>query len=103
MQFLVFTLRFDTLVMECVDDGLDWYFDIIGETPCSTYNRVRRIGDPGYELPNFNITKGIPVDPSTLPEKCNAECCCNSIAFSLNMLCLTCKNGVGTNESGIDA
>ncbi|KAI3619227.1 hypothetical protein WG66_012921 [Moniliophthora roreri] len=93
--------------MECVDDGLKWYIDIIGESPCSTYDRLRRIGEPDYKLPNFNITKGIPVDPSTLPERCNAaECCCNSISFSLNMLCLTCKNGVtsvGSQQSGIDA
>ncbi|KAI3612571.1 hypothetical protein WG66_010057, partial [Moniliophthora roreri] len=46
--------------------------------------------------------------PSTprVPDVCDdtrAECCCNNIAFSLSMLCLTCQRGVGAQGFGSDA
>ncbi|KAK0487880.1 hypothetical protein IW261DRAFT_1558925 [Armillaria novae-zelandiae] len=84
--------------IQCVDSGLDWYTSIVGETPCRTYQRLRQICNSNYVLGALN--------PNTPPDTCGdqvADCCCNSIAFGLSMLCLTCQQGVGPNGNGVDA
>ncbi|KAK0243741.1 hypothetical protein EDD85DRAFT_171673 [Armillaria nabsnona] len=83
---------------QCADNGSDWYTSVAGETPCRTYERLRQICNSNYVLGALN--------PNTPPDTCNdqvADCCCNSIAFGLSMLCLTCQHGIGPNGNGIDA
>ncbi|KAK0243731.1 hypothetical protein EDD85DRAFT_171480 [Armillaria nabsnona] len=82
---------------QCADSGSDWYTSVVGETPCRTYERLRKICNSQYVLGALS--------PNTPPDTCNdqvADCCCNSIAFGLSMLCLTCQQGRG-NGNGIDA
>ncbi|KAK0221404.1 hypothetical protein IW262DRAFT_896267 [Armillaria fumosa] len=84
--------------IQCVDNGLGWYASVVGETPCRTYERLRQICNSNYVLDALN--------PHTPPDTCGdqvADCCCNSIAFGLSMLCLTCQQGVGPNGNGVDA
>ncbi|KAF9806937.1 hypothetical protein IEO21_08451 [Rhodonia placenta] len=64
----------------CASSALDWYTDAVGETPCMTYQRLRQI--------------------------CNSysTCCCNSIAWSLSMLCMNCQQNTKGNDGGdVDA
>ncbi|KAF9260517.1 hypothetical protein L218DRAFT_1079308 [Marasmius fiardii PR-910] len=82
----------------CKDTGLDWYIRKIGETPCRTYERLRQICNSNFRVGTLNT--------NTPPDFCDeqvANCCCNNIAFSLSMLCLTCQQGLGTAGNGIDA
>ncbi|KAF9254458.1 hypothetical protein L218DRAFT_493490 [Marasmius fiardii PR-910] len=83
----------------CSDAGLDWYNNAVGETPCQTYERLRRICNPSYTVPE-SLKDAEPQDRCTDP---NAECCCNNIAFSLRMLCFTCQMGLGEYGFGVDA
>ncbi|KAK7041601.1 hypothetical protein VNI00_009189 [Paramarasmius palmivorus] len=42
----------------------------------------------------------------TPPDYCDdqvADCCCNNIAFTLSMICLTCQVGIGPQQTGVDA
>ncbi|KAK0457440.1 uncharacterized protein EV420DRAFT_1643782 [Desarmillaria tabescens] len=83
---------------QCVDSGSDWYTSVTGETPCRTYERLRKICNSNYVLGALG--------PKTPPDTCDdqvADCCCNSIAFGLSMLCLTCQRGIGSSGNGIDA
>ncbi|KZP30135.1 hypothetical protein FIBSPDRAFT_1038478 [Athelia psychrophila] len=77
----------------CKGTSLDWYTSVVGETPCQTYQSLRRICAPNY------TTRGFPIDP--LGIGCNdpgdRQCCCNSIAFGLGMLCINCQQGTGTD------
>ncbi|KAJ8093882.1 hypothetical protein PM082_009749 [Marasmius tenuissimus] len=89
---------------QCKDTGLDWYISGVGETPCKTYERLRQICNSNYRVGNLKVGN-INVTQTTPPDTCNEEvasCCCNNIAFSLSMLCLTCQQGLGTG-SGINA
>ncbi|KAG7086127.1 hypothetical protein E1B28_002086 [Marasmius oreades] len=83
---------------KCFDAGLDWYTGKVGETPCKTYERLRQICNSGFRVGAMN--------PNTPPDICGdqvANCCCNNIAFSLSMLCLTCQKGVQSSGTGFDA
>ncbi|KAK0202206.1 hypothetical protein DFS33DRAFT_1061261 [Desarmillaria ectypa] len=83
---------------QCADSGSDWYTSVVGETPCRTYERLRKICNSNYVLGTLN--------PKTPPDTCGdqvADCCCNSIAFGLSMMCLTCQQGIGPSGNGIDA
>ncbi|KAK0221401.1 hypothetical protein IW262DRAFT_895965 [Armillaria fumosa] len=83
---------------QCVDNGSDWYTSVVGETPCRTYERLRKMCNSDYALGSLN--------PNTPPDTCDeqvADCCCNSIAFGLSMMCLTCQQGIGSSGNGIDA
>ncbi|PBK63103.1 hypothetical protein ARMSODRAFT_553839 [Armillaria solidipes] len=85
---------------QCVDSGSDWYTSVVGETPCRTYERLRKLCNSQYVLGVL-----IPKTPGAPPDTCDdqiADCCCNSIAFGLSMMCLTCQQGIG-NGNGIDA
>ncbi|KAF9067646.1 hypothetical protein BDP27DRAFT_900571 [Rhodocollybia butyracea] len=69
----------------CSGTGLNWYTNFVGESPCKTYERLRQICNPAFEVGVMST------NTSTPPDVCNeqlADCCCNSIAFALAMLCL---------------
>ncbi|KAJ3908007.1 hypothetical protein F5879DRAFT_428426 [Lentinula edodes] len=80
----------------CTGTGLNWYINMVGESPCTTYERLRQICNPSYQVGTMNV--------NTPPDACDeqvADCCCNSVAFTLSMLCLNCQQGGSGN--GIDA
>ncbi|KAJ3854592.1 hypothetical protein EV368DRAFT_80459 [Lentinula lateritia] len=67
----------------CTGTGLNWYINMVGESPCTTYERLRQICNPSYQVGTMNV--------NTPPDACDeqvADCCCNSVAFTLSMLCL---------------
>ncbi|KAJ7034442.1 hypothetical protein C8F04DRAFT_956426 [Mycena alexandri] len=85
----------DNLV--CNGTGMDWYTGMVGETPCQTYQKLRRICNSQY-------TVGVQ-STATPPDFCTdqvSSCCCNTLAFSLSMLCLNCQQNIG-NTTGYDA
>ncbi|OSD02465.1 hypothetical protein PYCCODRAFT_405342 [Trametes coccinea BRFM310] len=82
----------------CLSSELDWYTNVVGETPCETYQRLRRICNSDYTVPKFN--------PNTPGDTCDdqvAGCCCNSIAWGLSMLCMNCQYDAEGDSIGIDA
>ncbi|KAJ6455468.1 hypothetical protein C8R45DRAFT_593710 [Mycena sanguinolenta] len=65
--------------------------------PGRTYERLRQICNAEYQVGQMNS--------SLPPDMCTDQksgCCCNSIAFTLSMLCLNCQQAIGTG-SGHDA
>jgi hypothetical protein len=93
----------------CPTNQTDWYFAQVGETPCTTYQRLRQICDDrcAYRPPRPERSRAdsrpcadiacVYIDQvgnfsATAPgDTCNSEvntCCCNSIAWALSMLCL---------------
>ncbi|KAJ7227740.1 hypothetical protein B0H12DRAFT_1030325 [Mycena haematopus] len=83
--------------LSCTGTGMDWYINMVGETPCQTYQSLRQICNSQYTVGVQNI--------NTPPDTCTDQvsgCCCNTIAFSLSMLCLNCQQNIGTGI-GIDA
>ncbi|KAG1856033.1 hypothetical protein DFJ58DRAFT_345219 [Suillus subalutaceus] len=83
----------------CLSSQLDWYTTAVGETPCMTYQRLRQICNSAYVVGNFSA--------NTPGDRCNdqvSDCCCNSVAFSLSMLCMNCQeDAVPGDVTGIDA
>ncbi|KAH9949248.1 hypothetical protein B0H21DRAFT_144909 [Amylocystis lapponica] len=82
----------------CISPSLDWYTHAVGETPCTTYQRLRQICNSEYEVGAFR--------PDTPGDSCDdqvAACCCNSISFALSMLCMNCQQQTSANINGIDA
>ncbi|KAK7024770.1 hypothetical protein R3P38DRAFT_3395909 [Favolaschia claudopus] len=82
---------------ECTGTGMKWYHDMVGETPCQTYQKLRRICNAGYNVGVQNI--------NTPPDLCDDQvstCCCNTISFALSMLCLNCQQNISTG-TGFDA
>ncbi|KAJ8496963.1 hypothetical protein ONZ51_g793 [Trametes cubensis] len=49
----------------CASTQLDWYTDVVGETPCATYQRLRQICNPDYRVPAFR--------PNTPGDNCNDQ------------------------------
>ncbi|KAJ4486472.1 hypothetical protein C8R41DRAFT_838467 [Lentinula lateritia] len=84
----------------CSGTGLDWYIDMVGESPFlwpSCFDT-----DPPKI---YSVQVGV-MNVNTPPDACNeqvADCCCNSVAFTLSMFCLNCQQGIGTSGNGIDA
>ncbi|THU94024.1 hypothetical protein K435DRAFT_756883 [Dendrothele bispora CBS 962.96] len=75
---------------------MDWYKKAVNETPCTTYQRLRQICNPQYQVGTLNT--------SLPPDTCNeqvADCCCNTISFSLSMLCIAVYKS-GSAENGFD-
>ncbi|KAM5540816.1 hypothetical protein V8D89_005460 [Ganoderma adspersum] len=66
---------------------LSWYTNVVGETPCMTYQRLRQICNNDFQ---------VHIDA----RECTA-CCCNTIAYHLSMLCMVCQQESTSN--GIDA
>ncbi|KAJ7366245.1 hypothetical protein DFH08DRAFT_833785 [Mycena albidolilacea] len=81
----------------CSGAQMDWYTGVVGETPCRTYERLRQICNAEYQVGQMNSS--LPPDFCTDQK---SACCCNSIAFTLSMLCLNCQAPIGTG-SGYDA
>ncbi|KAG1856031.1 hypothetical protein DFJ58DRAFT_879965, partial [Suillus subalutaceus] len=83
----------------CAGNMTQWYTEAVGETACTTYQRLRQICNPNYEVPNFR--------PNTPGDQCDdqlQDCCCNSISWALSMLCMNCQWDVnGGSVNGIDA
>ncbi|KAI8971135.1 hypothetical protein BD414DRAFT_426655 [Trametes punicea] len=83
----------------CASTQLDWYTNVVGETPCATYQRLRQICNVQYQVPAFR--------PNTPGDNCDdqvSECCCNSISWALSMLCMNCQYDLDGGPSyGIDA
>ncbi|KAG1824551.1 uncharacterized protein BJ212DRAFT_1261652 [Suillus subaureus] len=83
----------------CAGNMTQWYTDAVGETACTTYQRLRQICNPNYQVPNFR--------PNTPGDQCDDQlqsCCCNSVSWALSMLCMNCQWDVnGGSVSGIDA
>ncbi|KAJ7331340.1 hypothetical protein DFH08DRAFT_307627 [Mycena albidolilacea] len=83
--------------LACSGTGMDWYINMVGETPCQTYQKLRQICNAQYAVGVQNI--------NTPPDSCSDQvstCCCNTVAFSLSMLCLNCQQPIG-NGTGYDA
>ncbi|CAE6469931.1 unnamed protein product [Rhizoctonia solani] len=79
----------------CKTTTLDWYTQSVGETPCRTYERLQQICTPNYQVGNFA--------PTAPGDKCSTSfrgCCCNSVAWSLPMLCMNCQYGTGSGVFG---
>ncbi|KAI0775502.1 hypothetical protein BD413DRAFT_276463 [Trametes elegans] len=83
----------------CAGSQLDWYTNVVGETPCATYQKLRQICNSDYKLPQFrSLTPGDNCDDQL------SSCCCNSIAWSLSMLCMNCQYASASGGGvGIDA
>ncbi|KAI0734883.1 hypothetical protein C8Q72DRAFT_791619 [Fomitopsis betulina] len=78
---------------------LDWYIDAVGETPCMTYQKLRQLCNSNYQTPSWAIEA--PTDQCDDPI---SICCCNSIAFSIRMLCINCQwDAFGTTDPGHSA
>ncbi|CAE6491019.1 unnamed protein product [Rhizoctonia solani] len=85
----------------CLNDSMDWFTQSVGETPCRVYERLRSLCVPGFQVGNMNYTA-----PGDRCVDQLGACCCNSVAFSLSMLCMSCQYGVGSGLNknyGIDA
>ncbi|KAJ7611925.1 hypothetical protein DFH06DRAFT_154881 [Mycena polygramma] len=83
--------------LACNGTGMNWYTSVVGETPCQTYQQLRRICNAQYTVGVQNV--------NTPPDSCSdqvSSCCCNTIAFALSMLCLNCQQDIGTG-TGYDA
>ncbi|KAK7024783.1 hypothetical protein R3P38DRAFT_2951182 [Favolaschia claudopus] len=83
---------------ECSGVQLDWYTKVVGETPCRTYERLRQTCNPIYQVGKMNSS----MPPDLCHDGQGTDCCCNSIAFTLSMLCLNCQQPIGTG-TGYDA
>ncbi|KAH9948310.1 hypothetical protein B0H21DRAFT_250993 [Amylocystis lapponica] len=82
----------------CLSDRLDWYTDAVGETPCTTYQRLRQLCNSDYEVGAFS--------PKTPGDNCDDQvsaCCCNSVSWALSMLCMNCQQDASASVNGIDA
>ncbi|KZT70953.1 hypothetical protein DAEQUDRAFT_153699 [Daedalea quercina L-15889] len=89
----------DNFTLECYSSTLEWYIDAIGETPCMTYQRLRQICNSTYTTPSWVIN-----GPADTCDDQQSECCCNSIAWSLRMLCINCEwDWYGTPDPGHSA
>ncbi|KAJ3788894.1 hypothetical protein GGU10DRAFT_372627 [Lentinula aff. detonsa] len=81
----------------CSGTAMDWYTSQVGETACKTYERLRQICNSDFEVGVMSNT----LPPDTCDEQIS-DCCCNSIAYALAMLCLNCQQNIG-GGSGYDA
>ncbi|KAI0629857.1 hypothetical protein C8Q77DRAFT_1138999 [Trametes polyzona] len=82
----------------CASSQLDWYTDVVGETPCTTYQRLRSICNPDFEVPVMRDTT-----PGDFCDDQVSACCCNSISWALSMLCFNCQTAGPGGDIGIDA
>ncbi|KAJ4479051.1 hypothetical protein J3R30DRAFT_2710515 [Lentinula aciculospora] len=71
---------------------------MVGESPCTTYERLRQICNPPFQVGTMSTNT-----PSDACDEQVADCCCNSVAFTLSMLCLNCQQGTGSSGNGYDA
>lgn len=85
----------------CLNNSMDWFTQSVGESPCQVYERLRGTCSPGFQVGNM---------PNTAPgDTCGDQvsaCCCNTVAFALSMLCMSCQWGIGSGvnqDFGFDA
>ncbi|KAI0754453.1 hypothetical protein C8Q80DRAFT_368931 [Daedaleopsis nitida] len=71
----------------CSGPNLDWYTEIVGETPCETYVGLRQICNPDFHVDKSNIDFGT---SGAMCGDTNTACCCNSISWQLSLLCMNC-------------
>ncbi|KAK1230992.1 hypothetical protein PQX77_005902 [Marasmius sp. AFHP31] len=74
-------------------DSLDWYRQYSGETPCKTYERLRQICTPDFRV--TTLSTQLPPDVCRESDPAKSDCCCNTVAFALSMMCLACQQGGG--------
>ncbi|KAJ3889589.1 hypothetical protein GG344DRAFT_66990 [Lentinula edodes] len=55
----------------CSGTGLDWYIDMVGESPCTTYERLRQICNPSFQVGVMNV--------NTPPDACNEQVVVNKV------------------------
>ncbi|KAH7103440.1 hypothetical protein BKA62DRAFT_61441 [Auriculariales sp. MPI-PUGE-AT-0066] len=82
----------------CKDPSVTWYNNADGLNPCQQYEKLRQLCDPRYEVPQISVST-----PGNTCDSQRKDCCCNSVAFSLSMLCLNCQQGFDEYTNGIDA
>ncbi|EJD37136.1 hypothetical protein AURDEDRAFT_173770 [Auricularia subglabra TFB-10046 SS5] len=77
------------------DPSITWWNNKDGLNPCQQYEALRRICKNTYEAPV--MYNKLP------PDQCDSpihDCCCNSVAFNLAMLCLNCQKGELSGREG---
>ncbi|KZW01419.1 hypothetical protein EXIGLDRAFT_760910 [Exidia glandulosa HHB12029] len=97
LVFLDFTNAGDTT---CARIDARWN-NADGLNPCEVYQRLRQLCDSEYEVPALSLD-----GPNRPTDRCSdgSPCCCNSVAFQLSMLCLSCQRGTdGTKAQGTGA
>ncbi|KAH7339020.1 hypothetical protein B0J17DRAFT_706283 [Rhizoctonia solani] len=88
----------------CLNNSMGWFTQPVRETPCSC--GVFQVGNMDYIAPGDQcldqlgevIFKLFPHNVSK--NAVLGTCCCNSAAFSLSMLCISCQYGVGSGVNG---
>ncbi|KAH9924611.1 uncharacterized protein BXZ73DRAFT_103451 [Epithele typhae] len=76
----------------CVSTELDWYTDHVGETPCTTYQRLRQICNIDYQVEKFNT--------NTPGDTCNDQL---DAAVIRSPDATSCQYDAVGQTSGIDA
>ncbi|KAH9920050.1 uncharacterized protein B0H18DRAFT_1025670 [Fomitopsis serialis] len=82
---------------------LQWYINAVGEDPCMTYQRLRQVCNSNLRRSfKYAVSPG-----SVVSEEADClqdTCCCNSIAWSLRMLCINCQwDEFGAGDPGHSA
>ncbi|KAJ3828672.1 hypothetical protein F5880DRAFT_825269 [Lentinula raphanica] len=85
-------------IVDCLGTELDWYKTKVGETPCTTYERLRKICNPSFQTDIMHTN----APPDTCMDEFG-DYCCNSVAFALSMFCLACQQGKGINITGAES
>ncbi|KZP13197.1 hypothetical protein FIBSPDRAFT_936469 [Athelia psychrophila] len=85
----------------CKDGSSDWYTSVVGETPCKTYQSLRLLCRDSYTLPILGTlmtaaSPGFQCDEAIYGAP--QDCCCNSIAYALGVLCINCQQGTGFEQ-----
>ncbi|KAH7106179.1 hypothetical protein BKA62DRAFT_826549 [Auriculariales sp. MPI-PUGE-AT-0066] len=70
----------------------DW-FNSHGLNPCQQYQQLRQHCEPTYEVGMMKET----IVKDQAPDVCKSGCCCNTVAFNLAMMCLSCQTGTEVN------
>ncbi|KAJ7885376.1 hypothetical protein B0H13DRAFT_2535830 [Mycena leptocephala] len=53
--------------LQCAGTGMNWYFNLVGETPCQTYQKLRQICNTQYTVGVLTI--------NTPPDRCTDQLC----------------------------
>ncbi|KAG7087209.1 hypothetical protein E1B28_013190 [Marasmius oreades] len=97
-SYLLLSISTSNGTLACDDPtALAWYTSSVGETPCMTYQRLRRICNSDFQVGLVDFDS-LPASPDSMCSDQISACCCNHIAFNLGMLCLACQQGLGDGE-----
>ncbi|KAG7087213.1 hypothetical protein E1B28_013193 [Marasmius oreades] len=95
-SYLLISISISNGTVACYDPAaLAWYTSNVGETPCMTYQRLRRICNNDFQLGLVDFDSLPESNPESMCSDQIADCCCNHIAFNLGMLCISCQRGLG--------